>query len=148
MKTLLTHPVPWSSQQGRWLQQLGLTLYDRCQHGLATVSQSRSQPGVMTDSPPPIQGALSDHEQHHPTQRRGQVVAGPAADPSVPARPVARVPDRLEIALLRACAGDPCDPQMQQMMANWPLDHLRNNPLAKRALWPQLREIRRKGVAH
>jgi DNA polymerase III psi subunit len=30
-------------------------------------------------------------------------------------------------------------------MAGWALDELRGNPAAKRALWPQLRALRRQG---
>ncbi|HHW4681368.1 MAG TPA: hypothetical protein ACQGQX_07745, partial [Xylella taiwanensis] len=55
------------------------------------------------------------------------------------------IPDRLRIALLRACAGNPSDPHIQQIMATWPLAQLRADPDAKRALWPQLRAIRRQG---
>ncbi len=55
-----------------------------------------------------------------------------------------RLPDRLQIALLRASGCNPNDPQTRALMDSWPLDELRANPAAKRALWPQLRELRRK----
>ncbi|MEE7547555.1 alanine acetyltransferase, partial [Xanthomonas sp. Kuri4-1] len=56
------------------------------------------------------------------------------------------LPDRLQMALLRACGRNPADPQTQQLMATWPLAELRGNPAAKRALWPQLRALRRKAA--
>ncbi len=54
------------------------------------------------------------------------------------------MPDRLQIALLRASGCNPGDPQTQALMASWPLAELRGNPAAKRALWPQLRALRRR----
>ncbi|KLD78729.1 hypothetical protein Y886_08800 [Xanthomonas hyacinthi DSM 19077] len=54
-----------------------------------------------------------------------------------------RLPDRLQIALLRACACNPNDPATQALMATWPLAELRGNAAAKRALWPQLRALRK-----
>ncbi len=55
-----------------------------------------------------------------------------------------RMPDRLQIALLRASGCNPNDPQTRALMDSWPLAELRANPAAKRALWPQLRALRRK----
>ncbi|MBJ7516859.1 MAG: hypothetical protein JHC82_11795, partial [Stenotrophomonas sp.] len=57
----------------------------------------------------------------------------------------ARQPHRLQIALLRASGCNPNDPQTQALMDSWPLDTLRADPAAKRALWPTLRALRRKG---
>lgn len=47
------------------------------------------------------------------------------------------------LALLRASGQNPSDPATQALMASWPLDALRADPAAKRALWPQLRALRR-----
>ncbi|MCL7715545.1 alanine acetyltransferase [Stenotrophomonas mori] len=55
-----------------------------------------------------------------------------------------RLPDRLQIALLRASGCNPSDPRTRELMDSWPLDALRASPAAKRALWPQLRALRRK----
>jgi len=54
------------------------------------------------------------------------------------------MPDRLQIALLRASGCSPNDPETRALMDSWPLAELRANPAAKRALWPQLRALRRK----
>nr|CCP39369.1 hypothetical protein BN444_01088 [Xanthomonas translucens pv. translucens DSM 18974] len=54
-----------------------------------------------------------------------------------------RLPDRLQIALLRASGCNPNDPATQALMATWPLAELRGNAAAKRALWPQLRALRK-----
>lgn len=56
----------------------------------------------------------------------------------------ALLPDRLQLALLRASGCNPNDPQTRALMDSWPLAELRRNPAAKRALWPQLRALRRK----
>jgi len=55
-----------------------------------------------------------------------------------------RMPDRLQIALLRASGCNPAEPDTQALMASWNLDELRGSAAAKRALWPQLRALRRK----
>lgn len=59
-------------------------------------------------------------------------------------RPAVRLPDRLQIALLRASGCNPNDPDTQALMASWNLDQLRGNAAAKRALWPQLRNLRKR----
>jgi len=74
--------------------------------------------------------------------------AAPAAPgaPSARARqPAVRLPDRLQMALLRASGLNPNDPDTLAMMQSWPLQALRGNPAAKRALWPTLRALRRRG---
>jgi len=55
-----------------------------------------------------------------------------------------RLPDRLQIALLRASGCNPNDPETQALMASWNLDELRRSAAAKRALWPQLRALRKR----
>ena len=43
-------------------------------------------------------------------------------------------------------ACNPNDPATQALMDSWPLDQLRQDPAAKRALWPQLRALRKRGA--
>ena len=38
---------------------------------------------------------------------------------------------------------DPSDPAAQEAMAQWPVDRLRADPVAKREFWPRLRALRR-----
>lgn len=56
----------------------------------------------------------------------------------------ARLPDRLQLAMLRASGLDPADPAALEAMAQWPVDRLRGDGTAKRAFWPQLRALRRR----
>ena len=51
------------------------------------------------------------------------------------------------LALLRASGLNPADPSTQERMAGWPLDTLRSDPSAKRALWQQLRRLRKQRQA-
>ena len=60
-------------------------------------------------------------------------------------RAAVRMPDRLQIALLRASGCNPAEPDTQALMASWNLDELRSSAAAKRALWPQLRALRKRG---
>ncbi|HET6395425.1 MAG TPA: hypothetical protein VFF91_01130, partial [Pseudoxanthomonas sp.] len=75
-------------------------------------------------------------------------VPAPEAAIAVPARPAARrtarLPDRLQLALLRASGLDPSDPATQAQMQSWPVEELRGDPAAKRAFWPRLRALRRR----
>ncbi|WHL20659.1 alanine acetyltransferase [Stenotrophomonas acidaminiphila] len=90
---------------------------------------TRAPPPVRREAPPRLPPeAPATAPQARPAPRRGGV----------------RLPDRLQIALLRASGCNPNDPQTRALMDSWPLDELRANPAAKRALWPQLRELRRK----
>ncbi|OZB53102.1 MAG: hypothetical protein B7X38_05555 [Stenotrophomonas sp. 14-69-23] len=90
---------------------------------------TRAAPPVRREAPPRLPPeAPATAPQARPASRRGGV----------------RLPDRLQIALLRASGCNPNDPQTRALMDSWPLDELRANPAAKRALWPQLRELRRK----
>lgn len=138
--------LPWSPQQQAWLQAMGHAVY---LHGGALdalpavveapmlppvaepVRERRAAPPPAVERPAPqvspaTPGVVSES---HAAPRRG---GGP------------RLPDRLQIALLRASGCNPNDPQTRVLMDNWPLAELRTNPAAKRALWPQLRALRRK----
>jgi len=46
---------------------------------------------------------------------------------------------------LRASGCNPAEPDTQALMASWNLDELRSSAAAKRALWPQLRALRKRG---
>ncbi|GAB3059483.1 alanine acetyltransferase [Stenotrophomonas tumulicola] len=93
-------------------------------------------PAVATPPQRPRPGQVPKREEAAPAP--GSRTGG-ARQPSV------RLPDRLQIALLRASGCNPNDPATQALMDSWPLDALRGNAAAKRALWPQLRALRRKG---
>lgn len=82
-----------------------------------------------------------------PVAQRAQDPIAPGSLAGTPRQPAVRLPDRLQIALLRASGCNPNDPATQALMESWPLDTLRGNAAAKRALWPQLRALRRKPVA-
>ncbi len=78
----------------------------------------------------------------------GSTGSSPATPPRPGTRrPAVRLPDRLQIALLRASGCNPNDPDTQALMASWNLDQLRGNAAAKRALWPQLRALRKRSRA-
>src|SRR5690606_5838574 len=79
-----------------------------------------------------------------PAQDTGAASASAAPVSGSTRRPSVRLPDRLQIALLRASGCNPSDPATKALMESWPLDALRGNPAAKRALWPQLRALRRR----
>ena len=131
----------WSSQQHEWLTALGHTLY---------------VPGAAEA---PVVTATTVREEPARPQPRTQAVAPPAAtrarvappEPRAPARPppaprraASRLPDKLHFALIRASGCDPTTEAAAKIMAGWPASaELRGNPAAKRALWPQLRALRR-----
>ncbi len=134
----------WSEQQHSWLQALGYTLY--LQGGALDAPEPVTDP-----APAPAREARVSRAPSPPAPLpvRKAPVAAAAAPPTTPApasRPSSalRLPDRLQIALLRASGCNPNDPQTRVLMESWPLAELRRDPAAKRALWPQLRALRRK----
>lgn len=153
----------WSAEQHGWLQALGYTLYVGADADIGAVVAPPAQAAQMRDAPvadataPAVvsEQAAPAYVPHAtasaaPTPR-GRAPAAPVAYPepqrAAPA-PVARraglrLPDRLQIALLRASGRNPNDPATQTLMATWPLAELRGNAAAKRALWPQLRALRK-----
>jgi DNA polymerase III psi subunit len=67
--------------------------------------------------------------------------------PRITPRPATRMPDRLHFALIRASGCNPNAPGAAQLIAQWPTAaQLRGNPAAKRALWPQLRALRKQSL--
>ncbi len=164
-------PVLWSPAQQAWLQAMGYTVYHDGQ--LATELDAALQLSVAeaeAAAAPPTQparasaaSAVDEHRAEAVLPSRLERPAPSRRDPPVPApdtapapahslpvgnarQPVVRLPDRLQIALLRASGCNPNDPATQALMDSWPLDRLRRDPAAKRALWPQLRALRKRGA--
>ncbi|WP_295577469.1 hypothetical protein [Stenotrophomonas maltophilia] len=162
-------PVLWSPAQQAWLQAMGYTVYHDGQLAAeldAALQLSVAEAAAAAPVEPERASAAPARErsagaapaprqQHPPAPRRETPVSAPdtapapaGAQPSGSARqPVVRLPDRLQIALLRASGCNPNDPSTQALMDSWPLDQLRRDPAAKRALWPQLRALRKRGAA-
>ena len=164
-------PVLWSPAQQAWLQAMGYTVYHDGQ--LAAELDAALQLSVAeaeAAAVPPTQPArasaasssgerraeaLPSHGLQRPAPPRRETPVNapdtaPASARPLPAgnarQPVVRLPDRLQIALLRASGCNPNDPATQALMDSWPLDQLRHDPAAKRALWPQLRALRKRGA--
>lgn len=150
MSALANEPV-WSDLQVSCLQAMGHTVYlDRAtaQALPAPVDLADSAPVAATvrqQRVPPVEAAAPLPRRSAPT-----VPAEPTRTPNTApaAAPQRRsrvgLPDRLQMALLRASGCNPGDASTQALMASWPLAELRGNPAAKRALWPQLRALRRR----
>jgi len=144
-------PVPlWSAQQQSWLQAMGYTVY---LEGGALDAPPAEVP-AFDPAPVPREVAAPAAARSAPAPRTAvpSAVAAPVVPPAPSVVPTAaprragglRMPDRLQIALLRASGCNPNDPQTRALMDSWPLAELRASPAAKRALWPQLRALRRK----
>ena len=160
MSPQLAGASPWSLAQRQWLQALGHVVY---RHG--EIEAAPAPAGVVAGPGVDLAPAVAPVQQRHgPAQprddapRRAPALDEPAAParrradaPSAPvqaerpaARRVPRLPDRLQLAMLRASGLDPSDPAAQAAMAQWLRDALRNDPAAKRAFWPQLRALRKR----
>ncbi|MBA0446704.1 hypothetical protein [Stenotrophomonas maltophilia] len=165
-------PVLWSPAQQAWLQAMGYTVYHdgqlaaeldaALQLSVAEAEAAAAPPaestrvGVASPSLEPRgESAPASRQERPASPRRETPVTAPDTAPA-PVRPlpggnarqpVVRLPDRLQIALLRASGCNPNDPATQALMDSWPLDQLRQDPAAKRALWPQLRALRKRGGA-
>ncbi|MFA0922781.1 alanine acetyltransferase [Xanthomonas fragariae] len=151
MSEMASEPM-WSDLQVSYLQALGHTVYlDR------DAVDALPAPVDVVDSAPVPAPARLERVPHSasvaapvvcrtvPAARAGApraVNTTPAAAPQRRSR--VGMPDRLQMALLRASGCNPGDPDTQALMASWPLADLRGNPAAKRALWPQLRALRRR----
>lgn len=159
-------PVLWSPAQQAWLQAMGYTVYHDGQLAAeldAALQLSVAEAEASATPPEPVRVAVPSRDDHAapavrmerpaPPRRETPVSAPdtvPAAERPLPSgnarQPVVRLPDRLQIALLRASGCNPNDPATQVLMDSWPLDQLRRDPAAKRALWPQLRALRKRGT--
>jgi hypothetical protein len=165
-------PVLWSPAQQAWLQAMGYTVYHDGQLAaemdaalqLSVAEAEASMPAAVEPprtAPPSMQHTRNQRDPA-PEQRLERApprTAVPVAAPdTVPAaarplptgnarQPLVRLPDRLQIALLRASGCNPNDPATQTLMESWPLEQLRRDPAVKRALWPQLRALRKGATA-
>jgi len=163
-------PVLWSPAQQAWLQAMGYTVFhdgqlaaelDAALQLSVAEADAAAAPaaGPARHAPRVVQADTADvpfepREARPAAPRRPPPVAAPDTAPAA-ARPLSssnarqpavRLPDRLQIALLRASGCNPNDPATQALMDSWPLDTLRRDPAAKRALWPQLRALRKRGT--
>ncbi|WP_207759595.1 alanine acetyltransferase [Xanthomonas prunicola] len=142
----------WSDLQVSYLQALGHTVYlDRDAVDALPAPVDVAERAEMA-APARVERVPQSATVSAPSARRS-APAAPAEAPDVPrtapaSAPQRRsrvgMPDRLQMALLRASGCNPGDPATQALMASWPLAELRGNPSAKRALWPQLRALRRR----
>lgn len=152
--TVVASAPLWSAQQQALLQAMGYTVYlegGALDAPAAEVNAPERAPAAIE-----IEVAAPARSAPAPVRREPNVRApqtpdtAPLPAPAFTAPAAARrsgglgLPDRLQIALLRASGCNPNDPQTRVLMDSWPLAELRANPAAKRALWPQLRALRRK----
>ncbi|WP_379653899.1 alanine acetyltransferase [Pseudoxanthomonas sp. UC19_8] len=130
----------WTGEQHAWLRALGHTVW---------------VPGQLAAAEAPALDALAAPVRRPPAPpapsappRRPPPAAATDSAPAAPRRAPPRgslLPDRLRIELLRASGLNPNTPEAAAIMAAWPDSaSLRGNAAAKRALWPQLRALRRK----
>lgn len=157
-------PPLWSPAQQSWLQAMGYTVFVDGQ--IEDVAVAPIELSVAASAPPadraaapatPAVAADTPARSAVPPRRSAPTsIEAPVAAGAVPAaprerspgrRPAVRMPDRLQIALLRASGCNPAEPETQALMASWKLDELRGNAAAKRALWPHLRALRKRGRA-
>jgi hypothetical protein len=158
MSTPATPPL-WTAAQQSWLQAMGYTVF------VDGNVEAAAEPVVELHAIPADNARVPDAARHDaaPSRRSAPPADDTPAPPRRPApttvdagetappaaargtrRPVVRMPPPLQIALLRASGCNPNDPETQALMAGWNLDDLRGNAAAKRALWPQLRALRKK----
>ena len=135
--------LPWSPQQHAWLQAMGYAVY--LHGGALDALPAPAVAPVAVEIEPTRPAAAPPRREPAP---RVPPVTPPVAVAETPTAPPRRgagalLPDRLQLALLRASGCNPNDPQTRALMDSWPLAELRRNPAAKRALWPQLRALRR-----
>jgi len=158
-----TAPPLWSAAQQSWLQAMGYTVFVDGQLAEEpavpaaielSVAPAQSAAAPAPPPPPPREpSAAAPPPARRTAPRPAEAPADAVAD--TPARtrgaggrrPAVRMPDRLQIALLRASGCNPAEPATQALMAGWNLDEIRGSAAAKRALWPQLRALRRQGRA-
>lgn len=122
----------WSSQQHEWLAALGHTLY----------VQGAPEAPVAVEAAKPLR---ETEPPAAPARRRPEPETMPAASVAATSvRTASRLPDKLHFALIRASGCNPNAEDSAAIIARWPpSSELRGNAAAKRALWPQLRALRR-----
>jgi DNA polymerase III psi subunit len=116
--------TPWSAEQTQWLQAMG--------HQVWTLPAADASPAQATTT---IQEAATLLKPATPerTERPRQV--------SAPRAPAPTAQDRLMQAILRAANRAAGDVAVSALLPD--PSALRGNAVAKRALWPQLRRLRR-----
>jgi len=138
-----TQPVSaaWSAQQQHWLTALGHTVYEQGQALPFALATAFAMPAASAARSPVRAAGVTPPRRVAPSA----VAAAPA--PAAPPRGASRLPDKLHIALIRASGCNPNAAGAGAQMAQWPATSaLRGNPAAKRALWPQLRALRKPPV--
>ena len=130
----------WSPQQHQWLKALGHTVY--VQGVVPIEAAGTSEADAPRNESVPVTPAAA------PRRRPEPVDSTPVRSAPTPVRrPASRLPDKLHFALIRASGCNPGAVDTAQVIAQWPASsELRGNPAAKRALWPQLRALRRQPV--
>jgi len=157
-------PVLWSPAQQAWLQAMGYTVYHDGQLAaeldaalqLSVADADAASPAAQSPPRQPEPAAMepAPRQPRSPSPPRTAPAVVPATEPQLARaasagttrQPAVRLPDRLQIALLRASGCNPNDAATQALMDSWPLEQLRRDPAAKRALWPQLRALRKRGA--
>lgn len=163
----------WTPAQQSWLQAMGYTVFvdgsveaaPEASRAEPRFTASRAGPGPTGDDLSVVEpgaarldeadagqgpGATRRDRPAPPPRREAPAAEDPAANTpqrTGSRRPAVRMPPPLQIALLRASGCNPNDPDTQALMASWNLDQLRGNAAAKRALWPQLRALRKRSRA-
>ena len=143
----------WSSQQLSWLGALGLRVYTRASLVRPTSPQlgAQQEQGRRHIVEPTVgQPVVTMPMDNTPltAQRPSPIITQTPAHCRQPrSLSSIQLPDRLQLAMLKACACDPSRPDIAQLMLEWRLDDLRTNPQAKRLLWPRLRRLRRQALS-
>ncbi|MGO1072268.1 alanine acetyltransferase [Lysobacter sp. CA199] len=129
----------WSAHQREWLQAMGHTVLALAGSD-AGPAPAHAETDVRGDERPgALAGGAADTPVRSAPARAG--AAAPGAGRAVPAYEGGDSP--LLRNLLRAARRDGGDPQV---LALFDAQALRGNPAAKRALWPQLRGLRRRSA--
>lgn len=141
---------PWSPQQRRWLQALGHVAWRQGGGDASAGFPDDTAPAgelSVREAPAarvPVARAIDDAPRRAPPRPSAEPGPAAATTPAGAMRRPARLPDRLQLAMLRASGLDPSAPEAQALMTQWPVDRLRGDGAAKRAFWPQLRALRRR----
>ena len=143
----------WSSQQLAWLDALGFQVYSRTTarepHLQPESAPLRARYADRGNAPPSSKtvASISTRTVDHPhfSAQRSVSASSQTASPVTPVRPSSSIhlPDILQLAVFKASGQDPTHPDIAKLMVEWPLEVLRTDPNAKRALWPRLRRLRR-----
>ena len=116
--------TPWSAEQTQWLQAMG--------HQVWTLPAADASPAQATTT---IQEAAAPLNPAPPER------TGPPRQGAAPRAPAPAAQDRLMQAILRAANRAAGDVAVSALLPD--SSTLRGNAAAKRALWPQLRRLRR-----